>query len=353
MVDVSQLELVTKDVAKWNEWREENPAVDVDLLEADLKGVNLSKANLSYADLRNANLSGANLSEADLHRANLNHADLPNAVLNDADLYEVDLWAANLRGADLRRANLCGARLNGADLRTAKLSGADLRSASFINTNLKNADLTGCRVYGASVWDVQTNKKTMQSGLIISRYTAPKVMVDDLEVAQFIYLLLNRKKLRNVLNAMTEKGVLILGRFGGGGLAVLQAVAARIRELGYLPMLFDFESSESRDFTETVITLVGLSRFVIADLSGPSVLKELEATVPDFEVPFIPIIEKSRQPPSVTTDLTKYGWFRWPPVIFANRDRLIEMLPAEVIAPAEEIGKKRQERRAKLFPNMK
>ena len=50
--------------------------------------------------------------------------------------------------------------------------------------------------------------------------------------------------------------------------------------MGYLPMLFDFKPSKSRDFTETVKTMVGLARFVIADLSGPSVLKELEATVP-------------------------------------------------------------------------
>ena len=33
-------------------------------------------------------------------------------------------------------------------------------------------------------------------------------------------------------------------------------------------------------------TLVGLSRFVIVDLSGPSVPQELYATVPHFKVPF-------------------------------------------------------------------
>ena len=39
------------------------------------------------------------------------------------------------------------------------------------------------------------------------------ITVDDLEVAQFIYLLLNRRKLRNVLTTLGEKAVLILGRF--------------------------------------------------------------------------------------------------------------------------------------------
>ena len=75
---------------------------------------------------------------------------------------------------------------------------------------------------------------------------------------------------------------------------MLQGIADKIREKGYLPMLFDFEASESRDFTETVKIMVGLARFVIVDLSGPSVPKELEATVPDFEVPFIPVIQDGR-----------------------------------------------------------
>src|ERR1700730_16004916 len=65
----------------------------------------------------------------------------------------------------------------------------------------------------------------------------PIITVDDLEVAQFIYLLLNHQKLRNVLNAVTERGVLLLGRFGGGGLEVLQAVAVKLREAQYLPII--------------------------------------------------------------------------------------------------------------------
>ena len=57
----------------------------------------------------------------------------------------------------------------------------------------------------------------------------PEVIIDDLEVAQFIYLLLDREKIRNVINTVTRRGVLLLGRFGDGGLALLQAVAAWLR----------------------------------------------------------------------------------------------------------------------------
>ena len=52
-----------------------------------------------------------NLRGADLHRANL---------------CEADLCGANLRGADLHRANLCGADLHRADLHRANLCGANI-----------------------------------------------------------------------------------------------------------------------------------------------------------------------------------------------------------------------------------
>jgi hypothetical protein len=39
----------------------------------------------------------------------------------------------------------------------------------------------------------------------------------DLHVAQLIYLLMSQDKLRVVLNAVSRRGVLILGRFGSAG----------------------------------------------------------------------------------------------------------------------------------------
>jgi hypothetical protein len=155
-------------------------------------------------------------------------------------------------------------------------------------------------------------------------------MVDDLEVAQFIYLLLNHRKLRKVLNAITERGVLVLGRLGGGGLEVLEAIAAKLRGLKYLPIIFDFERPADRNYTETVKTLVGLSRFVIVDLSGPSVPQELYSTVPHFKIPFVPILEDGRGKYSMADDI-------------------LEVLPTQIIAPAENWVKDREDRLADLF----
>ena len=89
------------------------------------------------------------------------------------------------------------------------------------------------------------------------------------------------------------------------------------------------------------MTLAGLSRFIIVDLSGPSVPNELRAIIPNFKIPFVPIIEEGRKIFSMFSDLQGYPWVI-SPVEFTNKEQLIKLLPTRVIAPAEEKFKERQ-----------
>lgn len=316
-----------------------------DFSRARLFRANLYRAELVGASFKEANLSGATLVGARLQRANFSEAHLIRANLSFADLSE-----ANFSGANLSEVTLEGAILSFANLSNADLSFANLSRAILVKTNLTNASLNNCFVYGISVWDVQL-VKTDQLNLSITDPSSNDsiITVDNLEVAQFIYLLLNYEKLRDVLNAVTERGVLLLGRFSGGGLEVLQAIAAKLREESYLPIIFDFERPKDRNYTETIKTLAGLSRFVIADLSGPSVPQELYATIPHFKIPFVPIIEANRKPFSMSIDLLEYPWVVKPPVTFVTTEELLEQLPAKVIAPAEEKRKARQKLLDELF----
>src|SRR5258708_5685120 len=350
--------LLKQGIEQWNEWREEYRGLwpdlsganlgNADLGNADLSGADLSNADLIGAYLSKANLSNANLSDADLSEANLSGADLSNAFLMGTILSGAYLNDANLSSTNLRRASLNRAYLSGANLSEADLSGANLARATLVETDLTKATLKDCHVYGISVWNVQL-ESAIQDSLIITSPGEPTITIDDLEVAQFIYLLLNHKKLRNVLNAVTERGVLLLGRFGGGGLDVLQAVATRLREEKYLPIIFDFDRPQDRNYTETVKTLAGLSRFIIADLSGPSVPQELYATVPHFKIPFVPILEAGRKQFAMAVDLLEYPWVVRPPVIFASTDELVSLVPSKIIAPAEEKHQARQQLLDELF----
>jgi hypothetical protein len=262
-------------------------------------------ARLDGAHLYEVDLHGANLQDADLGGANLRGAILDGACLTGAKLCEADLTFAHLDGADLSNANLIGADLLRAHLAELNLTGADLTYARFINTDLRNANLSGCRIYGISAWEVQLSG-TIQSQLIITQPDEPTITVDNLEVAQFIYLLLHNEKIREVIDTIGKKSVLILGRFAGERKAVLDALRTALRQRNFLPMVFDFEKPTQRDFTETITTLAGLSLFVIADITNPrSTPLELQATVPDYMIPFVPIIAKGEPPFAMFIDVQR------------------------------------------------
>ena len=372
MANQEHLDILKQGVKIWNQWRKEHADVKPDLSRAGLQGTylqnanlsgaylvgtdlsdarliqaNLSRANLKKAGFSGADLVGANLSGAHLQEARAKRADLQRVNLSGADLSRASILEANLRGADLSGAHLRGADLKLSDLSYADLSYADLRGVLLIQTNFTGATLTQCSIYGISAWNVQL-EGAKQDNLVITDSNEPTITVDNLKVAQFVYLLLNHQELRGILNSVMERGVLLLGRFGGGGLELLQAIAEKLREMEYLPIIFDFERPDSRDFTETIMTLAGLSRFVIVDLSGPSVPNELRATIPHFKIPFVPIIEEGRKIFSMFPDLLGYPWVLTP-VEFTNKEQLIELLPTRVIEPAEEKFKERQALLNQLF----
>ncbi len=351
MANQEQIALMQQGVEAWNRWRKENPSTAVDLSGAqlsegklrgiDLAGANLREAYLSKADLREADLSGADLSDALLNDTICSFGNFSGAGLQNANLWGANLWSSNFRGASLDGAELWRANLRNTNFSGASLSGADLTSALLLETNLANANLSGAIIYGIAAWNVELSG-AVQNNLVITQPGEACVMVDDLEVAQFVYLLLNNRKLRNVFNAVAEQGVLILGRFGGGGLEVLHAIAARLRELKYIPILFDFERPANRDYTETVKMLAGLSRFVIVDLSGPSVPQELYATIPFYDIPFVPIIETGRTVYAMFRDFYKYPWVLRPVVEYTSPAHLLEILAEKVVTPAEERHKAKQ-----------
>ena len=75
-----------------------------------------------------------------------------------------------------------------------------------------NANLTGCRIFGISAWDVALSGGTRQQDLVITFKGEPEVTVDNIEIAQFVYLLLHNAKIRDVIDTVGKKSVLLLGR---------------------------------------------------------------------------------------------------------------------------------------------
>jgi uncharacterized protein YjbI with pentapeptide repeats len=165
------------------------------LLSREKAIVNLKGADLSYADLRFAKLQGADLANTNLGFALLSYADLRSASFMSAYMREADLsgvnspndffdylnWSlepsqgtdltltnlegANLQSSRLKYAHLVGARLVDANLHGSDLTGAHLTGASFAHANLRKANLTDVSVGGKELNDAYMDKSTIMPGV--------------------------------------------------------------------------------------------------------------------------------------------------------------------------------------------
>ena len=365
--------LLKKGVEVWNLWREKNPEIQPDLsnakldgedlggvnfMEADLHSCDLSRANLMGANLRFSDLSKANLSEAylsntdffeanlceaslreaylfeaNLSRVNLNGADLQAVYLGQADLsgtyaIEANLTQADLRGAyligtnlsdaNLQAANLSGADLQAADLRRANLEGANLVGARLLKTNFEDANLNGCSIYGISCWELNL-LGAKQSNLAIaptdefahikaSRTNA--IAVDNLEIAQLIYLLLNHYTIRQVINGSSQL-VLILGNFASPERQdILTAIQEQCRQNSYLPVVFELDEPSNNKLAETISCLAKMSRFAIVDFTdAKSIYPQLKELISVLkQVPVQLLITDSAKDYAFFEHLEIYSW---------------------------------------------
>ena len=99
-----------------------------------------------------------------------------------------------------------------------------------MSTDLTGADLTGCLIYGVSAWRLKLATKTKQQNLVITYPNEPAITVDNIEIAQLIYLLLRNEKIRDVIETIASMAMLILGRFTDERKAVLDALREELRE---------------------------------------------------------------------------------------------------------------------------
>ena len=358
MADEQYLSILLQGADAWNKWRKDNPSI-----YPDLSGSNLQRARLDEVNLSETNLAGAFFGKCQLA-----NADFTNAVLDSARFYRCYLGNALFRkvsasyvsffGSDVTSGKfdesrfsfasfddgiLEAASLRGADLsysscrrtnfRKADLSRANLTCASLVNTEFEEASLAGCLVYGISVWNAKLAGAN-QSSLIITPESQSRITVDNLDVAQFVSLILNNERLRDVIGTVGKKAALILGSFEEGK-EILDSIAIALRERDLLPIIFDFPKPEEKNFTETVKVLAAISKFVIADITNPKAVPlELQATVPDYILPYVPIIRKGKDPFFKLRGLqSKHHWFL-DLVEYENKETLMSDLDKKIIQPA-------------------
>ena len=124
-------------------WAHEN---NVDMRGCDLSHADLHCSDLRDCDLRDSNLRNCNLRGSDLSDGNLQGCDLRNCDLRDSNLSDCILRQSDLRGSNLSDCDLSSCDLSGCNLHGCELSGSDLRDC-----NLTGCDLRGCSLGSLSI----------------------------------------------------------------------------------------------------------------------------------------------------------------------------------------------------------
>jgi uncharacterized protein YjbI with pentapeptide repeats len=191
MANKEQLAILKQGVAAWNEWREENPDVKIDLRGEKLEGMDLSGINFWKSDIREANFYNSILKMADFTGAIIGNSsnnrpptvfiytNLTGAIFDNAKIGRAHFIYSILDGTSWRRSkfyqgaygdtiladsdvrdlltdsggrnlSLKGKNLKNTLLVNFDLRGVDLRETNLLQANLSGADITGAKLYGTA-----------------------------------------------------------------------------------------------------------------------------------------------------------------------------------------------------------
>jgi uncharacterized protein YjbI with pentapeptide repeats len=321
------VQILDKGAKHWNQWRRDNPQIRPILYEADLVKRDFSSdepIDFSNANLIKAKLNDAHLERANFHEANLGQADLTGAHLNEAHFCRTDLYATILSGAELYRANLQGTQMAMTDLRGAKL--------------------IECKVYGMSAWDLKMEGVIQRDYKIIytkenknGSWEENHIEVSDLRMAQFIYLLLHNENISYVIDTITSKAVLILGRFSEEHKPVLDLIRENLNKYNYVSILFDFQNTTRQSWYEIIITLAGMARFIIADVTDARLVREELRVIAEKypSKPIQPILLQNKDEYPDLKDLRKGYKSVLETYTYIDKEEIIQTLKEAIIDPAE------------------
>lgn len=336
-----QIELLKNNPKEWNKWRGENPSQC-----PSLRNVNFIKEFLDKSDYHQPYFVGIDFSNTDFHMAALRDCMFHNCCFANTQIVFADLVGAHFDSCTFVNACMCVTKIGDAEFRDCTFEDADLsycsaentsfRGSTFKNSKLEymslvandfsNTLIDGCNVYGISAWDINLENST-QKDLIITPKEMAAIRVDNIELAQFLYLIINNNKLRDVIDTITSKVVLILGNFSEERKKVLDNIRNQLREVDFVPVMFDFDKPNSRDLTETVRILALMSKFVIADLSSPrSIPHELaNFTTSNPSITIYPIILKGEKSFGMFEDhYRNYVWIK--PIQEYTNDTLTQLV---------------------------
>ena len=141
-----------------------------------------------------------------------------------------------------------------------------------------------------------------------------------------------------MIDTIGKKGVLLLGRFTKGRIQVLERLREKLRSLGFVPMVFNFDKPEAEGFHRDgpfagwAVTFVIVGTSPIPGRRRLSCRRLCRITWSRSSLYW----SRGRTPlPCSWTFATEYDWVLKPVIGYPSIDRLIEVLEQKVVGPAE------------------
>ena len=177
------------------------------------------------------------------------------------------------------------------------------------------------------------------AGIVREQRTVRQAHAETIGNARELARRMDGMNFGEIMSELTQRRVLILGRFTGRRLKMLEAIKAHLQahEAKYLPELFTYAKPTSRDLVEAIVGFAALARFIIADLSEPrSVQQELEAITGQFQsVPIVLLINRTGREWATFEHTKRRPNVVKPTIRYRDEADLVARLDTEVIPLAE------------------
>ena len=227
MADKHHLALLKEGPETWNAWRASDPNARPDLSDLNFEkdvweaehlydlptfeGVDFSNCNLRRIVARNSSFGRCRFDGCALQFSDLCFSQFDECSFCNVEMQVAKIGSAVFRGCVFDGTNLSYCTAEETDFSGSRFSNSMFDNMSLVKTCFTGCELDGVSVYGISAWDLILDD-TVQKEIVIPGESSA-ITLDNIELAQFIHLLIRNSRLRSVIDTITSKVVLILGRF--------------------------------------------------------------------------------------------------------------------------------------------
>ena len=117
------------------------------------KGVALEEADLAGVNLTKADFSGSAIQKAIFDNANLTEAKLIASAISDASFVGANLTDTVFKSSDIRNANFSDAQLIRVQMKSSSLKSSTFHNVTITGATFKSSDFTGASFVGAMITD--------------------------------------------------------------------------------------------------------------------------------------------------------------------------------------------------------